>query len=665
MEIDNKGNIFAATQNGYIYRSNDNGDSWTKVLNSNYGSINKILIFDNNKIFIATWNAGILMSSDDGTNWTLSGLEQKTILTLSKDSNGAIYAGLNDYGLYVSNDTGKTWNKVILSQYGLNVSCILIKNDTIIAGTNGNYLYKKAKSDSIGTQIFADHSFESTSLLYQAKDKSLLTYVSTIKWTGNFGVTIGGLYKSTDNGNSWNEINFFSNKYVQYIIEDSTGEMYFATDGHSGGVYTGKINGFDFIPRDSFLLSLQISSLALATGNTIFSGTYGKGIFKSTDKGISWNSSNHGLVNTQITGLVVNSKNDVFASINGEGVFHSSNNGKDWDTVNNGLIHNYVTGLFIKDDILFAGLANDGIYRSTNNGESWDSVNTGIIIGYGLSNRYINSFASDSRGYIFAGSNQGLYMSTDNGDNWSLINPNYIFSVGTNDTIIFVCASDTKSIATYKQISLDSGWIKINNGLVMGVSGSEINTFKSNKSGAIFASATGGTLSGFGIFRSYNNGDKWNRITNGLSNSTGYTDVYTIKIRENNDIYVGRYPGIYKSMNSGDLWFPFSDGLDTVTVKIIETDKNGIMYAGTDADGIYVNDDINDIKELLIDNNKSILNITPNPVNENYTVSFSLNEPETISLKIFNILGTAITVPVNLEEYQMGTFKINMNAYDL
>ena len=61
----------------------------------------------------------------------------------------------------------------------------------------------------------------------------------------------------------------------------------------------------------------------------IFAGTYGGGVFLSTDNGASWTAVNNGLTNPDINTLAINGTN-IFAGTN-EGVFLSTNNGAKLD----------------------------------------------------------------------------------------------------------------------------------------------------------------------------------------------------------------------------------------------------------------------------------------------------------------------------------------------
>ncbi len=142
---------------------------------------------------------------------------------------------------------------------------------------------------------------------------------------------------------------------------------------------------------------LSVWSFAIS-GSNIFAGTYGGGVFLSTNNGNSWTAVNNGL---SVNGLYVYSfaisGDNLFAGTDG-GVFLSTNNGSSWTEVNNGLSENglVVHSLAISGGNIFAGTDGGGVFLSTNNGSSWTAVNDG------LSGNYVNNLAINE-GYVFVG----------------------------------------------------------------------------------------------------------------------------------------------------------------------------------------------------------------------------------------------------------------------
>jgi TonB family protein len=71
----------------------------------------------------------------------------------------------------------------------------------------------------------------------------------------------------------------------------------------------------------------------------------------------------------------------LYAGTRGSGVFKSTNGGTSWTTVNSGLTDMYVHALAIGPSTpttLYAGTSGSGVFKSTDGGTSWSAVNSGL-----------------------------------------------------------------------------------------------------------------------------------------------------------------------------------------------------------------------------------------------------------------------------------------------
>ena len=106
------GHIFVGTQGGGIFRSTDNGETWTGV-NSGLTATNvrALAISPTDHIFAGTFG-GVFRSTDNGDSWTSvkNGLEFPFVISLSINSDGDIFAGtFEGGGVYRSTDDGDNW----------------------------------------------------------------------------------------------------------------------------------------------------------------------------------------------------------------------------------------------------------------------------------------------------------------------------------------------------------------------------------------------------------------------------------------------------------------------------------------------------------------------------------------------------------------------------
>jgi hypothetical protein len=154
----------------------------------------------------------------------------------------------------------------------------------------------------------------------------------TTLFAGTLG---GGVFRSTNNGTIWTEVN--------------------------SGLPPGPARG--------------VSSFA-ASGTNIFAGT-GAGVFLSTNSGTDWTSASTGLTGPTVWSFAVSGAN-LFAGTQSGGVFLSTNNGTNWIAMNTGLSSPTIRTLAVSGSTLFAGTYDSGVFRTTNNGTGWSAVNTGM-----------------------------------------------------------------------------------------------------------------------------------------------------------------------------------------------------------------------------------------------------------------------------------------------
>ena len=190
-----------------------------------------------------------------------------------------------------------------------------------------------------------------------------------------------------------------------------------------------KISSFAFILLFVLCINLQhasaqwqlsgtfgaaIHSFAVS-GTNIFAGLQPKGVYISTDTGISWNAVNTGLTDSLIIDLAA--KGTFIYAGTPSGVFLSTNQGLNWSSVSNGLPYNNFVSLGVSDSNIFVGTSvtfggdTGKIFLSNNNGANWsEALGTNI---YGT----FMCFASNGSN-VFAGSMNGIFYSNNNGLDW-------------------------------------------------------------------------------------------------------------------------------------------------------------------------------------------------------------------------------------------------------
>jgi hypothetical protein len=168
---------------------------------------------------------------------------------------------------------------------------------------------------------------------------------------------------------------------------------------------------------DLVVFTLAIDPL---TPTTLYAGSPGTGVFKSTNGGQSWSAINTGLGLLDVRALAIDplTPTTLYASSPSKGVFKSTNGGQSWSAINTGLGSFYVHALAIDPltpTTLYAGTFSRGVFKSTNGGQSWSNT--------GLDNIEVRALTIDplTPTTLYAGTSFGAFKSTNGGADWSTI----------------------------------------------------------------------------------------------------------------------------------------------------------------------------------------------------------------------------------------------------
>ncbi len=344
----------------------------------------------------------------------------------------------------------------------------------------------------------------------------------------------------------------------------------------------------------------DVRALAINANGDIFAGTYGSGVFRSTDNGENWIPSNAGLAIPTVLSLAVNqSTGDLFAGTgffffnmwsNGA-IFHSTDNGTSWTKVIE-LNDTAVSSLAINSQgNIFAGTNGKGVFRSTNNGASWDSVNAGLTK---QAFRKINALAIRRvTGEVFVGTDSsGLFRLPPNSSTWERVT----IGLRPDENIRSLAIKDDGHVFAGTQHPAGFGfllggrifrsadgitWNQASNGLA----GREIVALAVNSQGDIFAGTESVFSSAIGrIFRSTDNGDNWTEPDPSLRNP----GVLSLAVNSSDQVFAGTIgSGVLRSINKGESWQAANNGLVRAPIPAVAINSNGQIFAGSSGAGIF------------------------------------------------------------------------------
>jgi hypothetical protein len=99
----------------------------------------------NNQLFAGTHGGGIFRSVDNGDSWTQinSGLTCTDVRAITFTADNYIFAGTGVGGVYRSLDNGDSWTQVNAGLTNININSIIAdKNDFLFAGSDGRGIFK-------------------------------------------------------------------------------------------------------------------------------------------------------------------------------------------------------------------------------------------------------------------------------------------------------------------------------------------------------------------------------------------------------------------------------------------------------------------------------------------------------------------------------------------
>ncbi len=294
--------------------------------------------------------------------------------------------------------------------------------------------------------------------------------------------------------------------------------------------YRPPMEGVTLYPTDGPYGVGVIQTIAAGSGETLFVGTYGEGLFRSEDGGKHWVPSNLGLGDKFIVNL-----------------------------------------MRVKGGTLYAGTIRAGLFRSRDDGRHWVSINRG------LENTSVESMVSLPGGWVYAGTGQGVYVSRDEGERWEPFNDG-IGSVlvrsivATKDGTLYV---GTQGKGIFKRRPRDPQWRQVIRGFdFQGIEEQVIRALVLGRGEALYA----GTL-GAGIFRSRDGGVHWERANAGLPNIS----IRSLNVDGSGILYAGTGEGVFYSEDDGARWIPIEAGPEMTDVQIhsFVAGERGDLYAGT------------------------------------------------------------------------------------
>lgn len=234
------------------------------------------------------------------------------------------------------------------------------------------------------------------------------------------------LYRSADNGDTWNAV---TNPVALNPTESgfAVGNRYFAGLNASSDCIYWTDDGGDTWNTVAGAPQSTVVRGFLANGTHVFAYASTGGVFRAPLPGDAWTTVNAGLANTNVIGMLLVG-NDLYANTIGGGIFISTDGGSTWDDSNTGISPSDLNGenLWVMDGDLYYTAQGGGRYTSADGGATWSAWAGLPQFGLGLLElkRFGTALYMETRHFAGGGLRDSVYLSTDEGTSWTNITGN-------------------------------------------------------------------------------------------------------------------------------------------------------------------------------------------------------------------------------------------------
>jgi photosystem II stability/assembly factor-like uncharacterized protein len=565
-----------------------------------------------------SYGIGILKTTDGGSTWTKSldwaynqqsGIEA---LKMNPHNPNTLWAATTE-GVYKTTDAGATWNYVYWATMEMDVA--INANDTnqvlISAGNFGVSSVMLTTDGGATWNTSPAPSYSGKTMLEVYAAHPNVVYASAADSTTG----VGGLFRSTDFGKSWEMLSDYTNhavfgvqgwySHIVAVHPTDSSQVFHAgvplfksTDGgrsffSSGGGYADN-HGYAHHPTNPNILYIVNDD----------------GVYRSTDFGASFTDIGFGMQSGQIYNGLSNSTTDSMLCLlqtqdhipgyiyRGSSVWASSAVDEcGWTGINPA-----------NDNIMYA-VARNGSYitKSIDRGISFSWIQSFGGVGAWNSPVVISPSNPD---ILYLGSTN-VYKTGNAGGSWSSVS-----SLDGNPALSMAVAptsSDTVYVATAPIVTRDHVYRTTNGGGNWSdVTGPLPNRYpidmavdpRDSKTAYI---AFGGFGTGH-LYKTTNTGTGWTDITGTLPDIP--TNAIAVDPINTGTVYVGNDFGVYVSTNGGSTWADFSAGLpDAVIVADLAiAPSNRTIRVATHGNGVYERKLLNELPPGYFDYRATTLN---------------------------------------------------------
>ena len=393
--------------NGTVVRSEDGGETWSALDTGHDGALLNCSLPSEDVGFAVGWNQSIIATTDGGDSWDLqfsNGNNGLNYIEFRDDENG--WAAGDWGGFYSTSNGGETWTSS--SAFGASeIWGGQYVNETTAFMVGRNLIYKSTDNGATWNVIKnAVPNAKYNGVWFFDDDHG---YACGSVGTTGQGANQGGIVYTENGGQTWDtQAQSFSNGWW---------DIHFANENEGavigGGNYMKTANGGNNWAGNPFPESLTGVGIHRINTDEIIAG--GSGIFsnicKSSNGGFEWECGE----NLGAKDFFFLTDDEGWAITEGSttNIFHTIDGGDSWEYVDTGISGGKSSIFFLDDMTGWIGTLTGSVFRTIDGGATWE-------IGYLNYDIVGVHFYDELLG--FAGDNQGnIWKSIDGGANWEVV----------------------------------------------------------------------------------------------------------------------------------------------------------------------------------------------------------------------------------------------------
>ena len=240
-----------------------------------------------------------------------------------------------------------------------------------------------------------------------------------------FAAKKSGLYRSNDKGKTWEDafssLNLSAPLPITFTAVAPAGEITYVFACAEGQILRSLDAGQTWtwqtakLDTPAPLVTALVASPNFAKDGTLLAATMQDGIFRSTDRGVSWTGWNFGLYDPNINAVAFADSQTIFAGTQSS-IFRSTNAGRSWRDLDFPIDCAPALCLAVnREGIIYAGTETEGLHVSHDKGKTWEGLTEGAV----------EQIHLDARGKILILKDGELLLSEDDGNSWQPARPGF------------------------------------------------------------------------------------------------------------------------------------------------------------------------------------------------------------------------------------------------